>query len=54
MYRVHLVHTKDAQGRWFMNMFFVQSPPNHEALALFLMLTDERCLNALLLASLVH
>jgi hypothetical protein len=52
MYRLHLVHAKDAQGHWFMNMFFVRSPPNHEAPALFLVLTDERCLNALLSAGL--
>ena len=50
VYRLHLVHVKDAQGRWFVNVFFFQSPPNHEAHALFLMLNDERCLNALLLA----
>jgi hypothetical protein len=48
MYHLHLAHSKDAQGHWFVNMFFVQSPPNHEAPALFLMLTDEICLNALL------
>jgi hypothetical protein len=48
MYRFHLAHVKDAQVRWFMKMFFVRYPPNHEAPALFLVLTDERCLNALL------
>jgi hypothetical protein len=48
MYRLHLAHTKDTQGHWFVNMFFVRFPPNHEAPALYLMLTDERCLNALL------
>jgi hypothetical protein len=52
MYRLHLAHAKDAQGRLFMNMFFIRSPPNHEGLALFLVLTDERCLNALLSAGL--
>jgi hypothetical protein len=52
LYLLHLAHAKDAQGHWFMNMFFVQSPPNHEAPALFLMLTDERWLNALLSAGL--
>jgi hypothetical protein len=52
MYPLHLAHTKYAQGRWFMNMFFVRSPPNHEAPSLLLMLTNERCLNALLLAGL--
>jgi hypothetical protein len=48
MYYLHLAHAKDAQGRWFVNMFFIRFPPNHEAPALYLMLTDERCLNALL------
>ena len=48
MYHLHLVHAKDAQGRLFMNMFFVRSPPNHEALSFLFMMTDERCLNALL------
>jgi hypothetical protein len=52
MYHLHLAHAKDAQGRWFVNMFFVRSPSNHEAPALFLVLTDERCLNALLSAGL--
>jgi hypothetical protein len=52
VYRLHLAHAKDAQGHWFVNMFFIQFPPNHEALALYLMPTDERCLNALLLAGL--
>ena len=48
MFRLHLAHAKDAQGRWFMNIFFVQSPPNYEALDLFLVMNDERCLNSLL------
>jgi hypothetical protein len=48
MYHLHLVHVKDAQGHWFMNMFFIRFPPNHEAPALYLVLTDERCLNPLL------
>jgi hypothetical protein len=48
MYRLHLAHVKETQGHWFVNMFFVRSPPNHEAPTLFLVLTDERCLNALL------
>ena len=52
MYYLHLEHAKDAQGRWFMNMFFVRSPPNYEVPALLLVLTDERCLNALLSVSL--
>jgi hypothetical protein len=30
---LHMVHAKDAQGRWFVNMFFVRVPPNHEAIA---------------------
>jgi hypothetical protein len=45
---LHLVHVKDAQGRWFLNMFFVRVHPNHETIVLYLMLTDERCLNSLL------
>jgi hypothetical protein len=48
MYRLHLAHAKDTQGHWFMNMFFIQFPPNHEAPALYLVLTDERFLNAIL------
>jgi hypothetical protein len=52
VYRLHLEHMKDAQVRWFVNMFFIRFPPNHEALALFLVLIDERCLNSLLLAGL--
>jgi hypothetical protein len=53
MYLLHLIHAKDAQDRWFVNMFFIRSPPNHEAPPLFLVLTDERCLNSLLLAGLL-
>jgi hypothetical protein len=48
VYHFHLEHTKDAQGHWFMNMFFIRSPPNYEAPSFFLVLTDERWLNALL------
>ena len=48
MYLFHLAHVKDAQGRWFMNMFFIQVPPNHQDIAFYLVLTDERCLNSLL------
>jgi hypothetical protein len=48
MYRLHLAHVKDAQVRWFVNMFFVQFLPNHEAPTLYLVMTNERCLNALL------
>jgi hypothetical protein len=53
MYRLHLGHAKDAQGHWFMKMFFVLFPPNHEAHDLYLMLNDERCLNAFLSAGLL-
>jgi hypothetical protein len=52
MYLLHLAHAKDTQVRWFMNIYFVQSPPNNEAPALFLVLINERCLNALLSAGL--
>jgi hypothetical protein len=48
MYHLYLAHAKDAQGRCFMNLFFVRFPPNHEAPTLYLLLTDERCLNYLL------
>jgi hypothetical protein len=48
VYHIHLAHTKDAHGRWFVNMFLVLFPPNHEAPDLYLMLTNEICLNALL------
>jgi hypothetical protein len=48
MYRLHLAHMKDAQGRWFLSMFFIRSPPNHEAPAFFLVLTNERFFNDLL------
>jgi hypothetical protein len=48
MHYLHLVHVKDAHGCWFVNMFFVRVPPNHQAPALYLMLNDERFLNALL------
>jgi hypothetical protein len=51
MYRLHLAHAKDAHGRWFVKLFFIRFPPNHEALALF-MLTDEICLNAIISAGL--
>jgi hypothetical protein len=52
MYCLHLAHMKDAQGHWFLNMFFVRSPPNPEAPTLFLLLTNEVFLNALLSAGL--
>jgi hypothetical protein len=48
VYHLHLAHAKYAQGCWFMNMFFDRFPPNHESPSLYLMLTDERCFNALL------
>jgi hypothetical protein len=53
MHFLHPVHAKDAQGHWFMNMFFVQVPPNHQATTLYLMLNDERFLNSLLLVGLL-
>jgi hypothetical protein len=48
MYHFHSTHTEDAQGPWFMNMFFIRFPPNHEAPTFYLVLNDERCLNDLL------
>jgi hypothetical protein len=48
MYRLHLAHTKDAHGHWFVNMFFVRFHPNHQAYDLYLMFNDERFLNSLL------
>jgi hypothetical protein len=48
MHFLHLVHAKDTQGHWFMNMFFIQVPLNNQATALYLVLTDEICINALL------
>jgi hypothetical protein len=48
MHFLHLVHEKDTQVCWIMNMFFVQVPQNHQYISLYLMLNDERCLNALL------
>jgi hypothetical protein len=48
MYCLHLAHVKDAQGRWFVNMFFFRFPLNHQAPTLYLVLNDERCLNALI------
>jgi hypothetical protein len=48
----HLAHAKDTWVHWFVNLFFVQFPPNHKAPTLYLVLTDERCLNVLLLAGL--
>jgi hypothetical protein len=48
MHYLHLVHAKDAQGRWFVNIFFVQVPLNHQAPTLYLVLNHERSLNSLL------
>jgi hypothetical protein len=48
MHYLHLVHARDAHGHWFMNILFIRAPPNHQAIALYLMLDDERFLNALL------
>jgi hypothetical protein len=48
MHYLHRVHVGDAQGRWFVNILLVLAPPNHQAIALYLMLTDERCPDALL------
>jgi hypothetical protein len=48
MYLFHMAHAKDTHVRWFINMFFIQFPPNHQAPALYLVLNDERCLNSLL------
>jgi hypothetical protein len=36
-----------------MNMFFARVPPNHQATYLYLVLTDERFLNSLLLIGLI-
>jgi hypothetical protein len=52
VYCLHLVHAKDALGHWFVNMFFICSPPNYEAPTLFLVPTDERCLDDLILVGL--
>jgi hypothetical protein len=45
---LHMVHVKDAHGHWFVNTLFIQVPPNHQDISLYLMLYDERFLNALL------
>jgi hypothetical protein len=50
---MHLVHARDAHGRWFVNILFVQAPPNYQAIALYLALDDERCLNAALSTGLI-
>jgi hypothetical protein len=48
MHYLHLVHARDAYDCWFVNILVVKDPPNHQAIALYLVLDDERCLNALL------
>jgi hypothetical protein len=53
MHDLHLVHVRDEQGRWFVNMIFVRAPPNHKGVSLYLILNDERFPNALLSASLL-
>jgi hypothetical protein len=53
MHCLHLVHVKDEQGHWFVNIFFVQVPPNHQATSVYLVMTSERFLNSLLLVGLL-
>jgi hypothetical protein len=53
MYYLHLVHARDAHGRWFMNILFIRAPPNYQAIALYLVMDDDRYLNYLLLAGLL-
>jgi hypothetical protein len=48
MYYLHLVLTRGTHGHWFVNILFIWALPNHQDIALHLMLDDERCLNALL------
>jgi hypothetical protein len=48
VYHLHLAHVKDLEGHCIVNVFFIQSPPNHKALSLYLVSNDERCLNYLL------
>jgi hypothetical protein len=48
VYYLHLVHVRDAHGHWFVNILFIRAPSNYQAIALYLALDDERCLNALL------
>jgi hypothetical protein len=45
---LHLVNARDAHCHWFMNIIFIRAPPNHQTIYLYLMLDDERFLNALL------
>jgi hypothetical protein len=48
MHFFHLVHVKDIQGCWFVNMLFILVSSNHKAIALYLMLINEIFLNTLL------
>jgi hypothetical protein len=50
---LHMVHAKNAQGHWFVNILFVRVPPNHQSISLYLVLTDEQCLNDILLVGLL-
>jgi hypothetical protein len=50
---MHCLHVKDAHVCWFMNILFVQVPPNHQDISLYLVLTDERFLNSLLLVGIL-
>jgi hypothetical protein len=53
MHYFHLVHARDAHGYCFMNILFSRYPSNHQDVALYIMLDDERFLNSLLLAGLL-
>jgi hypothetical protein len=48
VYYLHLVHVRDAHGHWFVNILFIRDPPNYQDISLYLMMDDERFLNALL------
>jgi hypothetical protein len=50
---LHMVHKKYEWGHWFMNILFIRVPPNNQDISLYLVLTDERCLNSLLSAGLL-
>jgi hypothetical protein len=45
---LHLVHARDAHGRWFVNILFIQYPPNYQYISLYLTLDDDIFLNSLL------
>jgi hypothetical protein len=49
-----MVHARDAHGHWFVNIIFVRDPPNHQDIALYLMMIDERFPNSLLSVGLFH